>query len=135
MKNRVCRPAPHERAGQLSGECSVADTLTHLIASAAACGMAQSVRFPDMTPREVHTLLTAHAAWQTRRHRDLLTLAHLAAIAFHAPERLPAPDAVSGTPPDALGTDARSSPGTSFLPDMTDEEMKRRLSLLLPVSD
>ena len=62
------------------------------------------------TPREIFLQLTAFRRMQARRQEELWLLGQYAALAMHAPARLP-------PLPPGLGENA----------PMTDEEMKRRL--------
>lgn len=61
-----------------------------------------------MTPREIHLLLKAYRAQNQQREHQLWVLARYAALAFHAPDRLPPPPAVP-------------------IGEMTADEMKQRL--------
>lgn len=61
-----------------------------------------------MTPREAWLLFAAYRALREQRQETLWLLSRYAALAFHAPDRLPPPPAFSSAP-------------------MTDDEMKLRL--------
>ena len=78
------------------------------MSEAAGLGIAEAPRFAALTPREIALTLEAHSARLLRALRDSWELGRLLALAVHAPDKLPPPPAAP-------------------LPDMTDDDMKRRL--------
>lgn len=75
---------------------------------AAEMGHPRAADFFDCTPREVALMLRSHAAAGKQQLSLLHTQARLAALAVHAPGRLPPLPSLPGSP-------------------MTPEEMKQRL--------
>lgn len=71
-------------------------------------GVPEAAGFFAMTPREIRCALLARQARRNREWERSVVFARLVALAVHDPARLPAPP---------------SAP----LPEMTGEEMKRRL--------
>ncbi|MBR4359122.1 MAG: hypothetical protein IKP32_00685 [Clostridia bacterium] len=71
--------------------------------------MAEAPRMFAMTPREIALLIQAHRARAWRREWEIWLLARHAALAFHAPDRLPPPPPAPASAP------------------MTADDMKQRL--------
>ncbi len=76
---------------------------------AARMGVPGTERFFAMTPFEISLQLEAFAASQRQKLEEMHASAHLQALAFHAPRRLPV------------------SPPVPSARTMTPEEMKKRL--------
>lgn len=74
----------------------------------AASGFAWALQLFSMTLKEIYLALETEKMRHHRRQQDLWLLARYAALAFHAPDKLP-------PPPDGA------------MPPMTDEAMKARL--------
>lgn len=71
-------------------------------------GIKEAASFPDMTPREVFLILTAHRSLLDQKWRDAVILSRLIALSVHDPAHLPAVPASSPT-------------------EMTADQMKRAL--------
>lgn len=80
-----------------------------LCLKAAEAGISEAKDFFSMTPREIFLLLSARRAHFQRREREKIRFLHALALAVHAPEKLP------------------PVPPCLPLPEMTDDEIRRRL--------
>ena len=74
----------------------------------AAHGLSAALQLFSMTPREISLAISLQHARERKEMQRLWLLSRYTALAVHAPERLPPPP-------------------TEDMPEMTDEEMKRRL--------